>query len=509
MLKKIYTFKVDGIQAVPVTVECEVTTGIGIHLVGLADAAVKESLLRTVTALQTNGYTIPGKKTIINIAPADLRKEGTSYDLPVALAILAASGQEKLPDLEKYLVAGELGLDGSVRDIPGWYQAAACSNDAGRMCILPGKCARLAARAFQGEGTVYGVDTLRDAINILNGNAPEATAYDELEGSNEDEKEYDAYRRNWWDTVKGHKSEKRALEIAAAGGHPVLMVGVPGSEKSSLARAMLDILPPMDADETADVQAIYSAANRRIIPGKRPFRETSSCTSMAALLGGGYGGTTFPGEVSLAHAGILHVTDAVTMPKSMMEALRGPIEDKKVVISRLRNKTEFQADFLPVFSMQPCPCGWYGEGDRCTCTKAQRAAYHARMSGPIADRLTVQVWVHPETPGAQAGEPSETVAARVAEARSIQYARHGKLNDELTGTEVEKITLSENHEVRMAQEDFLEKLTVRLELSAHAYSRILKIARTIADLEGCESVTPAHLAEAASYRFLDRNSIQI
>lgn len=506
MIKKVYTFKVDGIQAVPITVECEVTKGVGVHLIGLADSAVKESLLRTVTALQANGYNIPGKKVIINIAPADLMKTGTGYDLPVALAILAASGQEELPDLEKYLVAGELGLDGSVRDIQGWYQAAACANDAGRMCILPRWSARLAARAFQGEGTVYGVDTLREAIDILNGNAPEATAYDELEGSDEDGKEYDAYRRNWWDTVKGHESEKRALEIAAAGGHPVLMIGVPGTEKGSLARAMLDILPPMDADEAADVQAIHSAAGKCIIPGKRPFRETSGCTSMAALLGGGYGGTTVPGEVSLAHAGILHVTDAVTMPKSMMEALRGPIEDKKVVISRLRSKTEFQADFLPVFSMQPCPCGWYGEGDRCTCTKGQREAYHARMSGPVADNLTVQVWVNPERAGAQAGEPSETVAARVAAARSIQYARQGKLNDELTGAEAEKVTLSEDPEERMAQEELLEKLTVRLGLSARAYSRILRIARTIADLAGSESVVPAHLAEASSYRFLDRRT---
>jgi len=422
MITIIHTNCLDGIQSVPVTIECEITPGKGIHIVGLADVQGKESLLRTLTALQAKGYTVPGKKIIINITPGDLRKEDTSrYDLPIALAILAASGQEKLPDLEKYLIAGELGLAGRFLDFPGWYQAAACANDSGRMCILPRKNARLAARAFQGEGTIYGVDTLRDTIDILNGGAPEASAYDELEGNDEDGKEYDAYRRNWWDTVKGHESEKRALEIAAAGGHPVLMIGVPGTEKGSLARALLDILPPMDADETADVQANYSAAGKSIIPGRRPFRETSNCTSMATLLGGGYGGTTFPGEVSLAHAGILHITDAATMPKSMMEALRGSIEDKKVVISRLRSKTEFPADFFPVFSSLPCPCGWYGEGDRCTCTPAQRAAFLARLSGPVVDHLTMQVWVLPETPGAQAGEPSETVAARVRAARSIQY----------------------------------------------------------------------------------------
>ena len=343
-------------------------------------------------------------------------------------------------------------------------------------------------------------------IDILNDGAPDWTALDDAECSKDFEKEAIKDKRNWWNTVKGHESEKRALEVAAAGGHPILMIGVPGSEKGTLARALRDILPAMDQDEMMNVQRIYSAAGRQLTPGIRPFREVSHVVSLPALLGGGYGGTTFPGEVSLAHAGILHVTDAVTMPKSMMEALRGPIEDKKVVISRLRNKTEYPADFLPVFSMQPCPCGWYGEGNRCTCTKGQRAAYLARMSGPVADRLTVQVWVHPERPGAQAGEPSETVAARVAAARSIQYARQGKLNDELTGTEAEKVTLSENPEERRTQEELLEKLTVRLGLSARAYSRILRIARTIADLAGSESVAPAHLAEASSYRFLDRRT---
>lgn len=504
MIKKVYTFKVDGIQAVPITVECEVTKGVGVHLVGLADQAVKESLLRTATALQANGYSIPGKKVIINIAPADLMKTGTAYDLPIALAILAASEQEKLPDLENYIIAGELGLDGSVRDIPGWYQAAACANDAGRMCILPAGSASLAARAFQGEGTVYGARTLRDAIDILNGEAPDWTALDDAENSKEFEKEAIKDKRNWWNTIKGHESEKRALEIAAAGGHPILMIGVPGSEKGTLARALRDILPPMDPDEMMDVQRIYSAADRQLTPGIRPFREVSHIVSLPALLGGGHGNTITPGEISLAHAGILHIQDFNSMPKSVAEMLRGPVEDKKIVLSRLKSKIEFPADFFPVFSSLPCPCGWYGEGERCTCTPGQRAAFLARLSGPVADRLTVQIWVHPERPGAQAGEPSETVAARVAAARSIQYARQGKLNDELTGTEAKKVTLSEDPEERRTQVELLEKLTVRLGLSVRAYSRILRLARTIADLAGSESVAPAHLAEASSYRFLDR-----
>lgn len=506
MFKKVYTFKVDGIQAVPVTVECEITKGVGVHLVGLADSAIKESLIRTATALQANGYTIPGKKVIINIAPADLVKTGTGYDLPIALAILAASEQEELPDLENYIIAGELGLDGSVRDIPGWYQAAACANDAGRMCILPCGSASLAARAFQGEGTVYGARTLRDAIVILNGDAPDWTALDDAENSKEFEKEAIKDKRNWWNTIMGHESEKRALEIAAAGGHPILMIGVPGSEKGTLARALRDILPAMDPDEVMDVQRIYSAADRQLTPGIRPFREVSHIVSLPTLLGGGHGNTITPGEVSLAHAGILHISDFNSMPKSVAETLRGPVEDKKIVLSRLKSKIEFPADFFPVFSSLPCPCGWYGEGERCTCTPGQRAAFLARLSGPVVDRLTMQVWVHPETPGAQVGEPSETVAARVRAARSIQYKRQGKLNDELTAAETETYTLSQNPNERKQQEELLEKLTVRLGLSARAYSRILRLARTIADLAGNESVAPAHLAEASSYRFLDRRT---
>ena len=502
MITKTNTFKLNGINAVPVTVECEITTGLGIHLVGLADTAVKESLLRTITAIQSLGYRIPGKKVVINLAPADLRKGGSGYDLPIALGILAASGQEKLPDLDKYVLAGELGLDGSLRDIPGWMQAAELASKTGKCCILPTESAKLAARALQGSATVYGADNIKEVIDILNDGAPDWTALDVAENCDEPYEQALEHRRNWWDTTPGHASEKRALEIAAAGGHPVLMIGAPGSEKKALAQALLDILPPMTEGETMDVQRIYSAADCRNIPGERPIRSVYSIPSLAALVGGGYGNNLNPGMASLAHNGILYIDQLAEMPKSILEALRGPLEDGKVVLSRLRSKVEYPTKFFPVFATNPCPCGYWGEGDKCTCTKGQREAYLAHLSGPVFDRLTMQIFTHTQKPGAVPGEPSATVAERVKKARERQMARQGKLNDGLTRESLETVC-------RLDEEcsTLMENLFSRLGLSARAYTRILKIARTIADLDGTEAIMPKHLAEAFSYRFLDRREM--
>ena len=392
-MKTINSIKVVGIDYVPVKVECEITPGIGIHLVGLADVAVKESLLRTVTAMQACGYRIPGKKIVINLAPADLCKRGSHYDLPIALAILGASGQKQLVDADKYVIAGQLCLDGSLRDIPGWMQAAELAKSTGRACILPTESAKLAAAALGPEPKIYGADDLQEVIDILVDGAPEWTASDECQTIYSENQPPEP--RPVWDEIVGHESAKRALEIAAAGGHPILMVG-DGASSRRLAFALREILPPMTREEALEVQRICSVSGRRHNPDLRMFESIDPTMSMATMFGGGSGENVLPGKVSLAHNGVLFVDDTLLLPSVYQQMMQTVLEDGKVTISRLKNKVDFPARFFPVFAMRPCPCGYYGEGDRCTCTPTQRKNYLAKLSGPIYDRLTMQVWVHAE-----------------------------------------------------------------------------------------------------------------
>ena len=500
---RIFSAKSVGANSVPVTVEVDITAGIGIHLVGLADQAVKESLLRTVTAMQSCGFHLPGKKMVINIAPADLRMGASAYDLPIALAIIAASGQRTMPDIEKYVIAGEIGLDGSVRDIPGWMQVAEAAKESGRACILPTESAKLAAMVLEREVAIYGVDDLKEAIEILAEGAPDWTARDDYESDDRMVKESNT-EELCWDDIKGQSAAKRALEIAAAGGHPILLMGVPGTGKTTLAKALREILPPMSKDEAREVQRIYSASGRKAALGVRPFRAPHYRASLAAMLGGGSGEVIRPGEVSLAHNGVLCVQDFNEYPKSLLEGLRSVMEDGKVTISRLRSKVDIPAKSLPVFTTLPCPCGYYGDGDRCTCSPGIRKAFLAKMNGPVMDMLTVQVFVQTPNEGALQGEPASLVADRVAKARKIQMERQGKLNDDLTAEVLGRKGF-------MSEEcaDLVVKLFERLSLSSRAYSRIAKIARTIADLEECEAILPQHIAEAAAYRFLDRMEVEL
>ena len=518
MLVNIHGAKCIGIEAVPVTVEVDITLGIGIHLVGLADAAVRESLLRTVTALQAKGFRIPGKKIVINLAPADLHKQGSGYDLPIALGIVAASGQRDLPGLDKYLIMGELGLDGSIRYVPGTLPMAELAVRSGcRGCILPERSA-LEAVDFE-ETQVFGVQTLDDVMRILEEKEDPSdlliwntACYEEAlrqEAGSPSQGDYMDFA-----DILGQEGAKRGVEIASAGAHNLIFIGSPGSGKSSMAKAVAGILPPMTREESSITSKIWSVAGKTTghlgLMRRRPFRAPHISASKAAILGGGSGENIQPGEVSLACGGVLFADEFCEAPKSTLEALRGPLEDRKVTISRLKAKIVYPASFMLIAASNPCPCGYYGEGDRCTCSVGQRAAYLAKLSGPIMDRIDIQLWIHPvETAaliGGRKGEPSAAIAERVLKARQIQQERFRGTgiftNAEMSSKQLERFCpLSEECK------DTLARIIDRLGLSARAYTRIIKIARTIADLAGLPDILPAHLLEAAGYRFLDRRNI--
>ncbi|MCR5002973.1 MAG: YifB family Mg chelatase-like AAA ATPase [Bacteroidales bacterium] len=506
-----------GIDAVPVTVEIDITTGIGLHLVGLADVAVKESLLRTITALQSLDYHIPGKKIVINLAPADMHKKGSGYDLPIALGVIAASEQAVFPNLDKYLVMGELGLDGSVRDVPGALPIVEMASKMGlKGVILPLKSALEAVEID--NVNLYGVTKMDDVVRILE----EVFDSSDLLARNSDlyRKESRNERRNHKQHVEvdfaeimGQDGAKRGMEIAAAGGHNMIMIGPPGSGKSSMAKAMAGILPPMGREEAVVTSKIYSVAGKGGgsygLMRERPFRAPHYSASLTALLGGGSGENICPGEVSLANNGVLFLDEFAQMPRSVIEAMRGPLEDREITISRLKSKVTYPSSFILVAATNPCPCGYYGEGDRCICTVGQRAGYLSRLSGPIMDRIDVQVWMHPVAAGKlverKMAEPSSEIAERVLKARIVQKHRFVNepifVNAEMNPRQIEKYCrLTEDCKT------LLSRLIDTMGLSARAVSRIVKVARTIADLAEENDILPPHLAEAASFRFLDKRN---
>ena len=523
MLINIHAAKCIGIDAVPVTVEIDVTSGIGIHLVGLADAAVKESLLRTITALQSMGFRIPGKKIVINLAPADMHKKGSGYDVPIALGIIASSGQMDLPLLGDYMVMGELSLDGGIREVPGALPIVELAMKEGlKGCILPEESAM---EAVEYEGIeIFAVRDLRDVLRILCGEEEcgdlkvaarkrEMLANDDSAGMDGCSSDSGAFAPMDFSEIIGQEGAKRGVEIACAGGHNVIMIGSPGSGKSSLAKAMAGILPPMTLEESVQTSKVYSVAGKGNPMGglmkTRPFRSPHYSASVAALLGGG-SDNILPGEISLAHNGILMIDEFCEAPKKILEVLRAPMEDRKVTISRLKSKVEFPADFMLVAAANPCPCGFYGEGDRCTCSPSRRLAYLSKLSGPIMDRIDIQLWMHPidsrQLVERRPSESSETVARRVMKAREIQRRRFADdgifCNASMNNRLIEKYCPLDS-----ACKELLERIIDRMGLSARACTRIIKLARTIADLEGSADIRPEHISEASSYRFLDRQNI--
>lgn len=508
MLIRICGAKCVGIEAVNVTVEVSIDRGIGIHLVGLADVAVKESLLRTTTALQALGYHIPGKKIVINLAPADVHKNGSGYDLPIAIGVIAASEQCALPYAGKYMMMGELGLDGSVRGIPGGLLFAELAGQEGMDgVILPLDSAMEAAEL---ENTkVYGVETLNDVVRILSGEE-----CDEMLVTNSHSPVCKPADIPDFSDIIGLEGPKRGMEIAAAGGHNIAMIGPPGSGKSSLAKALVGILPPMSREESLETSKIFSIAGKGSLRygliDTRPFRSPHYSASLAAIIGGGGGDGIVPGEISLAHNGVLFLDEAAQMPRSVAEALRAPVEDRKVVISRLKSKVEYPSSFMLVLASNPCPCGYWGVGDRCTCTPTQRLNYLSRLSGPMMDRIDIHLSV-PNISAAElkrlksavTPEPSSVVAARVKAARGLQQRRfigeNINSNAEMGNKHIERFCLLDEE-----CNALLMSIMERMGFSMRAYFRIIKVARTIADLAASECIRPVHISEAASFRYLDR-----
>lgn len=518
MLINIFCAKCIGIEAVPITVEVDITTGVGICLCGMVDVAVKESLLRTITALQSMGLRIPGKKIVINLAPADMHKKGSGYDVPIALGIIAASEQRYLPLLERFLIMGELGLDGTVRDVPGALPMVELAESSGlEGCILPFGSAMEAVEF--GACKVYGVRNLEEVIRILSGEFCEdlliRNRYEEYQGADnfsESNISQNLYTMDFSEII-GQEGAKRGLEIAASGGHNVLLIGPPGSGKSSLAKAMADILPPMSFEESLQTSKIYSVAGKGNAAGglmcRRPFRAPHYSASLPAFLGGGTD-HILPGEISLAHNGILFIDEMCEAPKRILEALRAPIEDKKVTISRLKSKVEYPSDFMLVAATNPCPCGYYGEDDRCTCTPSQRLSYLSKLSGPIQDRIDIQLFVSridaKKLVDRKPAESSATIAARVLQAREIQKARLAGegvfCNAGMNNRMIEKYCPLDSE-----CKALLEKIISNMGLSARACSRILKLSRTIADMDSSPEIQTRHISEAAGYRFLDKDNL--